>query len=189
MTGPPASWPPAALSSSPISPASTWRLSTANDERERYPRMGLFSSSYFRRKDVQQLIGEMNDGDRLHRRLGPRRPDRTGRRRHDRHRALRADRLRRQGGRRPVPHVVVPAGRRRLRLRRALLFGDGQHGPRGRQRLHLRLCDPGRAGRLDHRLGPHPGIRHRVQLRRRRLVQLPRCLLAKRSARPDRPAI
>jgi APA family basic amino acid/polyamine antiporter len=33
--------------------------------------MGLFSSSYFRRKHVQQLIGEMNDGDRLHRRLGP----------------------------------------------------------------------------------------------------------------------
>ncbi|HKI16397.1 MAG TPA: amino acid permease [Isosphaeraceae bacterium] len=33
--------------------------------------MGLFSSSYFRRKHVQQLIGEMNDGDRLQRRLGP----------------------------------------------------------------------------------------------------------------------
>ncbi len=33
--------------------------------------MGLFSSSYFRRKDIQQLIGEMNDGERLQRRLGP----------------------------------------------------------------------------------------------------------------------
>jgi APA family basic amino acid/polyamine antiporter len=33
--------------------------------------MGWFSSSYFRRKDVQQLIGEMNDGERLQRRLGP----------------------------------------------------------------------------------------------------------------------
>jgi len=33
--------------------------------------MGLFSSSYFRRKGVQQLISEMNEGDRLHRRLGP----------------------------------------------------------------------------------------------------------------------
>jgi APA family basic amino acid/polyamine antiporter len=33
--------------------------------------MGLFSSSYFRRKDVKQLIGEMDDGERLNRRLGP----------------------------------------------------------------------------------------------------------------------
>jgi APA family basic amino acid/polyamine antiporter len=33
--------------------------------------MGLFSSSYFQRKDVGQLIREMNDGERLHRRLGP----------------------------------------------------------------------------------------------------------------------
>src|SRR5882724_12018656 len=33
--------------------------------------MGLFSSSYFRRKDIDQLIGEMNDSERLHRRLGP----------------------------------------------------------------------------------------------------------------------
>ena len=33
--------------------------------------MGLFSSSYFRRKDVTHLIGEMNDGERLNRRLGP----------------------------------------------------------------------------------------------------------------------
>ena len=33
--------------------------------------MGLFSSSYFRRKDVTHLIGEMNEGERLNRRLGP----------------------------------------------------------------------------------------------------------------------
>jgi APA family basic amino acid/polyamine antiporter len=33
--------------------------------------MGLFASSYFRRKDVQQLIGEMNDSERLQRKLGP----------------------------------------------------------------------------------------------------------------------
>jgi basic amino acid/polyamine antiporter, APA family len=33
--------------------------------------MGLFSSSYFRRKDVSHLIAQMNDGERLHRRLGP----------------------------------------------------------------------------------------------------------------------
>src|SRR5271167_3772723 len=33
--------------------------------------MGWLWSSYFRRKAVDQLIGEMNDGDRLDRRLGP----------------------------------------------------------------------------------------------------------------------
>jgi basic amino acid/polyamine antiporter, APA family len=33
--------------------------------------MGWFSSSLFRRKDVQRLLGEMDDGDRLNRRLGP----------------------------------------------------------------------------------------------------------------------
>jgi basic amino acid/polyamine antiporter, APA family len=33
--------------------------------------MGLFSSSYFRRKDVSHLIAQMDDGERLHRRLGP----------------------------------------------------------------------------------------------------------------------
>jgi APA family basic amino acid/polyamine antiporter len=33
--------------------------------------MGWFSSGYFRRKDVGLLIAEMNEGERLHRRLGP----------------------------------------------------------------------------------------------------------------------
>jgi basic amino acid/polyamine antiporter, APA family len=33
--------------------------------------MGLFSSSFFRRKDVKHLLGEMDDGERLNRRLGP----------------------------------------------------------------------------------------------------------------------
>ncbi len=42
-------------------------LSTSNRDF----RMGLFSSSYFRRKDIHQLIGQMNDSERLHRRLGP----------------------------------------------------------------------------------------------------------------------
>ena len=38
---------------------------------KRNPRMGLFSSSVFRRKDITHLIGEMDDGERLNRRLGP----------------------------------------------------------------------------------------------------------------------
>src|ERR1700756_130670 len=33
--------------------------------------MGSISSSLFRRKDVDQLIHEMKEGDRLNRRLGP----------------------------------------------------------------------------------------------------------------------
>jgi APA family basic amino acid/polyamine antiporter len=33
--------------------------------------MALLWSSFFRRKDVEQLLGEMKDGERLHRRLGP----------------------------------------------------------------------------------------------------------------------
>jgi basic amino acid/polyamine antiporter, APA family len=33
--------------------------------------MGWFSSDYFRRKDVRLLLAEMNDSERLHRRLGP----------------------------------------------------------------------------------------------------------------------
>jgi basic amino acid/polyamine antiporter, APA family len=33
--------------------------------------MGWFPSSLFRRKDVEHLLGEMNEGERLHRRLGP----------------------------------------------------------------------------------------------------------------------
>ena len=63
--------------------------------------MGLFSSSFFRRKDITHLIGEMDDGERLNRRLGPVRPDGAGHRRHDRHGPLRSNRLRRQRIRRP----------------------------------------------------------------------------------------
>jgi APA family basic amino acid/polyamine antiporter len=33
--------------------------------------MGLFSSSYFRRKDVTKLLDQMHEGEQLHRRLGP----------------------------------------------------------------------------------------------------------------------
>jgi basic amino acid/polyamine antiporter, APA family len=53
-----------------ISPAAA-----SNDQErstwQRNPRMGLFSSSLFRRKEITHLIGEMDDGERLNRRLGP----------------------------------------------------------------------------------------------------------------------
>ena len=48
----------------------------------------------------------------------------------------------------------------RLHLRRALLRRDGEHGAGGGQRLHLLVRHHGRAGRLDHRLGPGARVRH-----------------------------
>ena len=47
-----------------------------------------------------------------------------------------------------------------LRAGRPVLCRVRRHGPRGRQRLHLRLHHAGRNLRLDHRLGLDPGIRH-----------------------------
>ena len=55
--------------------------------------MKLISSSLFRRKNVDQLINEMNSSERLESPAGPAGTDGSGRRRHDRHRALRADRF------------------------------------------------------------------------------------------------
>ena len=71
--------------------------------------------------------------------------------------------------RRRAGHPAVLRRRRpRLPLRRPLLRRVRLPGPGGRQRLHLRLRHPGRAARLDHRLGPDPRIRHGLRLRRRR---------------------
>ena len=41
----------------------------------------------------------------------------------------------------------------------ALLRRTGVDDPHRRQRVHVRLRDPGRDLRLDHRLGPHPRVR------------------------------
>ena len=141
-------------------------------EPNRINGMQWLSSPWFQRKPVSHLIEEMNSGERLHRRLGPLCAHGAGHRRDDRHRSLRLDGHRRQRLRRPVAHALVPAGRDRLRVRRALLLRAGQHGPGGRQCLHLRLCDARRADRLDHRLGPDPRIRDRLVRRRHRLVEL-----------------
>ena len=156
---------------------------------ERNLRMGLFSSSLFRRKDVEQLIGEMNQGERLHRRLGPARPDGLG------IGATIGTGLYVQTGvvakeiAGPVADALVPAGGRRLRVRGALLFRAREHGARGRQCLHLCVCDAGRAGGLDHRLGPHPGVRHRLERRRRGLVEPSGLVSAKCAPHPARPAV
>ena len=150
--------------------------------------MRLFSSSLFRRKNVEQLIHEMNSGERLNRRLGPV--------------ALTGLGIGATIGTglyvltgvvakevdRAVAGLVVPAGGGGLRIRRALLFRARQHGAGGRQRLYLRIRDSRRAGRLDHRLGPHPRIRHRLECRRRRVVQLSRRPAAQRLACSSRSA-
>ena len=54
----------------------------------------------------------------------------------------------------PVGDARVHRRRRRLRVRRPLLRRVRVDDPDRRQRLHLLLRDDGRAGRLDHRLGP-----------------------------------
>ena len=84
-------------------------------------------------------------------------------RRHHRRRHLRADRARPPRST-PGPRIValVRARRARLPLRRALLRRVRVDDPGGGQRVHLRLRHAGRAGGLDHRLGPDP----RVPLRR-----------------------
>ena len=67
--------------------------------------------------------------------------------------------------------VVHPVGRS-MRLRRTLLRRIRLADPDRRLGLHLRLRDAGRDLRLDHRLGPDPGIRLRRGDRRLRLERL-----------------
>src|SRR5262249_25678456 len=47
------------------------RANCIPSHRAKELRMGWFSSSLFRRKDVGQLLDEMHGGERLNRRLGP----------------------------------------------------------------------------------------------------------------------
>ena len=61
--------------------------------------------------------------------------------------------------RRPGLDAVVRAVGLGLRLRRAVLRGIRGHDSAGWQRLHLRLCDAGRASRVDHRLGSDTRVR------------------------------
>ena len=72
----------------------------------------------------------------------------------------------------PAIMLSFIAGRAGLRLRGAVLRRVRLDDSGRRQRLHLRLRDARRAVRLDHRLGPHPRIRGRVDDRRHRLERL-----------------
>ena len=69
-----------------------------------------------------------------------------------------------------------------VRAGRALLRGADRHDPDLGQRLHLRLRHPGRAGGLDHRLGPDPRVRGRQRGGGHRLVRLLHVVPARRSA-------
>ena len=119
-------------------------------------------------KSVTQLRAEAEGHHGLKRTLGPVRPDRARHRRHHRRRPVRAHR---RGRRRTTPARRSTLGlhrrRRRLRVRRPLLRRVRLDDPDRRQRLHLLVRDDGRAGRLDHRLGPGPRVRGRRRDRRR----------------------
>ncbi len=72
----------------------------------------------------------------------------------------------------PSLDALVRPHRRRLRVHRALLRRVRLDGADLRLGLHLRLRDPGRARRLDHRLGPDHRVRGRQRRRGHLLGQL-----------------
>ena len=145
-----------------------------------------------RRRNESASPDEVGRGHRRRpggRRLGPQAHARRLRPRHARHR--RRDRGRhllrhrhrggrRGGGRRhrralrgrSRPRRLLRPPRRGVRSRRAVLRGAHRAHPDLRQRLHLRLRDPGRARGLDHRLGPDPRVRGRQRGGGDRLVRL-----------------
>ena len=86
------------------------------------------------------------------------RPHGARHRRHHRHRHLRHHR-RGDRGRRPLDRPVLRAGRHHLPVLGALLRRARVVDPGFGQRLHVRVRDARRAGRLDHRLGPDPRVR------------------------------
>ena len=105
--------------------------------------------------------------------LGALRSGRARHRRDHRRRPLRPHRGRRRQQRRPVGDARLHRGRARLRLRRPLLRRVRVDDPDRRQRVHLRVRDDGRAGRLDHRLGPDPRVRDRRRHGRHRVERVP----------------
>ena len=76
-----------------------------------------------------------------------------------------------------------------LHLRRALLRRVRVDGPGRRVGLHLRLCHPRRAVRLDHRLGPPAGVCRRRGRRGQQLVVLLPGSDRRRSGLPPLPKV
>ena len=84
----------------------------------------------------------------------------------------------------PGDHAVVSGCGPGVRVRGALLRGVRVDDPDRRQRLHLRLRDARRAGRVDDRLGPDPRIRGRLDDRGDRLERLHAAAARRSSASP-----
>ena len=99
-------------------------------------------------------------------------PHRDGPRRHHRHRHLR-DHRRGDQPQRPGDRPELRAGRHHLRLQRAELLRAGVDDPGLGLGLHLLLRDARRAGGVDHRLGPDPGVRRVGRRGGRRLGRIP----------------
>ena len=97
---------------------------------------------------------------------------------HHRRRHLRSHRHRGGALRGAGHHAVLRDRRHRLRLCRPLLRRACRAAAGRRQHLHLYLRDARRDFRLDHRLGPHPRIRHGRLDRGGRLVGLHRVAVA-----------
>ena len=136
--------------------------------------MQLFSSSWFRRKPISLLIGEMNDGERLKRNLGPVALTAlgmgatigtglyvlTGEAAHDF-----------AGPSLMLSFLLAGLGC----CFAAMCYSElASMVPVAGERLHLRLCHARRGGGLDHRLGPDPGICHQLVRRCQQLGRLPR---------------
>ena len=64
----------------------------------------------------------------------------------------------RAAGRGPGDCAFVHSGGDRLRICFGVLRGTGRDDSDCRQRVHVHLRDDGRTDRVDHRLGPDPGI-------------------------------
>ena len=90
-----------------------------------------------------------------HRRTRPHRPGHRG----DHRNGHLRDHRRGDRRVRARPRDLVRARGRDLHLLRALLRRAGIDHSGVRLRLHLRVRDDGRGSRLDHRLGPDPGVR------------------------------
>ncbi len=153
--------------------------------RERLMSNRSLTRQMFRRKPVAMLMADADSGmRRTQARARRARPDDARNRRDRRRRNLRHDRRRRREIRRPRRHRFV----RRLRLRlrdggavlRRVRRDDSDRG----QRVLVLLRHDGRAGRLDHRMGPGARVRGGRGRRCGRMVGL----LAGDSARLRNPS-
>ena len=111
----------------------------------------------FKTKSIEQLVGDVEHGGEARSSAVCRPVDlyAAGHRGHYRHRHLRADRHRGGQPGRPGHRARRTSSAGLACAFAALCYAEfASMIPDRRQRLHLRVCDAGRALRLDHRLGP-----------------------------------